>query len=66
MLNLQAVVACGSTFVHHNATLFPDPHTFDPERWIGRPELENWLVPFSKGPRMCLGVKCVFPIFIPE
>ena len=58
----KTVVSCGSTFVHYNPDIFPNPHTFRPERWLDRADLDNWLVAFSKGPRMCLGIKYVdFP-----
>ncbi|KAJ4992818.1 hypothetical protein SVAN01_01522 [Stagonosporopsis vannaccii] len=50
------IVSCGSTFVHYNASLFPEPKSFKPERWLDSKELDNWLVAFSRGPRMCLGV----------
>ncbi|KAJ4317379.1 hypothetical protein N0V94_004982 [Neodidymelliopsis sp. IMI 364377] len=50
------IVATGSTFVHYNASLFPSPQSFTPERWLENKELDNWLVAFSKGPRMCLGI----------
>ncbi|KAF8067760.1 cytochrome P450 [Lyophyllum atratum] len=54
------VVSTGSTFMHHNTSVFPDPKRFDPERWLNVKgdklrELENHFVPFSRGPRMCLG-----------
>lgn len=50
-------VAIGSTFMHLNPRLFPDPLAFQPERWLQADsrELEQYLVPFSKGPRACLG-----------
>jgi cytochrome P450 len=51
---------CG-LFVHLNPELFPDPHAFDPERWIRAQEngdrLESMIVAFSKGLRQCLGIK---------
>ncbi|KAF5854193.1 hypothetical protein GGP41_006990 [Bipolaris sorokiniana] len=50
------IVSCGSTFVHYNADIFPEPDKFVPERWLETPELDNWLVAFSRGPRMCLGI----------
>lgn len=61
VIYVQTVVSSGSTFMHNNAEVFPDPFVFDPERWL-KPkeevrELENHLVPFSRGPRMCLGFK---------
>lgn len=49
-------VACGSTFVHYNASIFPDPEKFIPERWLQSNELDQWLVAFSRGSRMCLGI----------
>lgn len=48
--------------MHNDANVFTDPLRFDPERWLkneGVKELENQFVPFSRGPRMCLGFKCV-------
>ncbi|KNG46269.1 cytochrome p450 monooxygenase, partial [Stemphylium lycopersici] len=51
------IVSCSSTFVHYNPDIFPEPEAFRPERWIESPELDNWLVAFSRGPRACLGTK---------
>ena len=53
---LQTIVSIGSTFVHYNASIFPKPEEFRPERWLESTELDNWLVAFSRGPRMCLGI----------
>jgi len=50
------IVSCGAPFVHFNPTLFPAPYEFRPERWLADPALDNWLVSFSRGPRMCLGI----------
>ncbi|KAJ3568900.1 hypothetical protein NP233_g5405 [Leucocoprinus birnbaumii] len=52
------IVSVGHTFLHRNAEFFPDPHEFKPERWLqsNSSSLENYLVPFSRGPRMCLGL----------
>ncbi|KAF2119463.1 putative P450 monooxygenase [Lophiotrema nucula] len=43
---------------HQNASIFPDPFTFRPERWIGpeAKELNKYLTPFGKGTRSCLGM----------
>lgn len=51
----------GQTFVHRHPDIFADPLTFNPDRWLGKEsrELDNYLVAFSKGPRMCLGIKYV-------
>ncbi|CAE7032707.1 hypothetical protein P3342_006906 [Pyrenophora teres f. teres] len=44
--------------------VFPDPDTFRPERWIeatARGEhLEKYLVTFSKGSRICLGINLAY------
>ena len=41
----------------HDAEAYPNPHTFDPERWISgtaEQQTKNWLV-FGTGPHYCLG-----------
>lgn len=50
-----------SIFLHRNPEIFPDPLTFNPNRWLESDsnDLANYVVPFSKGPRMCLGLKYV-------
>ncbi|KAJ3571646.1 hypothetical protein NP233_g3619 [Leucocoprinus birnbaumii] len=53
------VVAMGHSFIHNNHDIFPDPQSFNPDRWLGEDKskaLDRCLVAFSKGPRMCLGV----------
>lgn len=51
-------------------TIFPNPDSFDPERWIqaaARGErLDRFLVNFTKGSRSCLGIKYFFPPFFIE
>lgn len=43
--------------------IFPDPHSFDPDRWIraakARQPLSKYLVNFTRGSRSCLGVQLV-------
>ncbi|KAF7852941.1 hypothetical protein EAF04_010818 [Stromatinia cepivora] len=48
--------------MHHNPAIFPSPSTFNPERWLGdqAKELEKYLVPFSRGPRACLGMNIAY------
>lgn len=48
-------------FVHKDPEIFPDPESFKPERWIRATEqgqnLTKFLVAFTKGSRICLGIK---------
>ncbi|KAH8820751.1 cytochrome P450 [Xylogone sp. PMI_703] len=43
--------------VELNDKIFPDPHEFIPERWLGdgSQDLEKWAIAFSKGRRQCIG-----------
>jgi cytochrome P450 len=44
--------------MHRDPSAFPDPDRFDPERWLDGKQSqfrEKFLVPFSKGNRMCIG-----------
>jgi len=60
-------------YLHHNETIFPSSHTFDPTRWLadpvaGRPPLgpdgekllTRYLNPFSRGTRQCLGMHLAY------
>ncbi|KAL0059268.1 hypothetical protein AAF712_013992 [Marasmius tenuissimus] len=51
-----AVVSSAAYIVHMNPIIFPDPHVFVPERWQDNRDLDKYLVAFSKGPRICLGI----------
>jgi cytochrome P450 len=53
-------VGMTSVLVHHDESIFPDSHTFRPERWIENPVLEKYLVSFSKGSRQCLGINLAY------
>jgi cytochrome P450 len=61
----QAIVSMSATFLHNNSSIFKDPMAFRPERWLSEDTrgIESFLVPFSKGPRSCLGVKYALPSF---
>ncbi|KAJ9363700.1 hypothetical protein DTO280E4_2290 [Paecilomyces variotii] len=45
--------------VHTAPSVFPDPFTFDPERWLGEDgrERKRFQMAFSKGSRKCLGIE---------
>lgn len=51
--------------VHHDEGLYPDSHSFVPERWLDNPKasngspLDRYFVAFGKGARSCLGIKHV-------
>lgn len=46
--------------MHYDEKQYPDPQTFDPERWLG-PESSKQgakvFAPFSRGTRMCVGMQ---------
>lgn len=48
--------------MHRAENIFPGPDNFDPERWMdptASRRLEKYLVPFSRGPRQCIGMPYV-------
>lgn len=53
-------VAAGTQFlispwaVHHDASIWPNPEGFDPDRFEVTPRKMTW-IPFGGGPRKCLG-----------
>jgi len=53
-------VGMTSVFIHHNESIFPESTKFIPERWIGHPGLDKYLVSFSKGTRQCLGINLAY------
>ncbi|ESK87846.1 benzoate 4-monooxygenase cytochrome p450 [Moniliophthora roreri MCA 2997] len=52
------IIEMSPVFLHENPDIFENPLNFSPERWLqgDTRELEYNLVPFSKGPRICLGL----------
>ncbi|KXN83789.1 Trichodiene oxygenase [Leucoagaricus sp. SymC.cos] len=50
------VVCMGNTFMHRHPEIFRNPMKFDPDRWLDNKELDNNLIAFSRGPRMCPGI----------
>ncbi|KAI0871745.1 cytochrome P450 [Hypoxylon argillaceum] len=52
----NVIVTTSSFYCHTNPDVFPEPEKFNPHRWDNSPpEMDKWLVPFSKGKRMCPG-----------
>lgn len=52
------IVGMAILHVHQSEDVFADALAFKPERWLdgGNKVLDQWLVPFSRGPRMCFGM----------
>ncbi|KAF9072158.1 cytochrome P450 [Rhodocollybia butyracea] len=59
------IVEMSTLFLHMNPDIYPEPYTFNPERWLvndpGQIILD--LAPFSKGPRICLAWCELYLIF---
>jgi cytochrome P450 len=54
----NSIVLMSPWVMHHDARFFPEPFTFDPERWKAdaresRPKFSYF--PFGGGPRVCIG-----------
>ena len=55
VLPARTPVAISIIALHHRADVYPEPHAFRPERFVGRgPGTYTW-VPFGGGIRRCLG-----------
>ncbi|KAL6794162.1 cytochrome P450 [Trichoderma sp. SZMC 28012] len=57
-------VSSSTYFIHGNASVFPEPATFRPERWIEAAErgdnLKRYLVTFNRGTRGCIGINLAY------
>lgn len=58
-LGVQTIVSMPTIGLMQNPTIFEDPATFRPERWLGEnsAHLIEYFLPFSIGPRACIGRK---------
>lgn len=59
---MQSTVSASARLIHMHEDPFPDPHSFNPDRWLEADlkqhnKMLQALVPFSKGPRNCIGYK---------
>lgn len=59
----QTPMSCSAYFIHMNPDFFPEPESFEPERWLRAAErgekLHRYLLSFSAGSRQCVGMKYV-------
>lgn len=58
-------VGCSAYLIHTNPELFPEPHTFRPERWLElepreRQHRRNYLNNFGRGTRQCVGMRLAY------
>lgn len=53
-------ISMSALLIHDNPSLFPNPRTFNPERFIEHPQLKKYLVPFSRGSKQCLGMNLAY------
>ena len=61
------IISSSAPVVHNDSTIFPNPHTFAPDRWLRQDgtynvAMEQYLVAFSKGQRSCIGIKYLLPL----
>ena len=58
------LVGMSSRFIHFNEDIYPDPNSFDPERWLKGAESQKLqkehLASFSRGARRCLGMHLAY------
>jgi cytochrome P450 len=57
-----SAIGMSAVLTHHDETVFPESHSFRPERWLDdsnqhRKDLHRALLAFSKGSRGCIGIK---------
>jgi cytochrome P450 len=52
-----AMLWASAYLMHHDPSIYPDPHEFRPERWLGtKPGTYSW-IPFGGGRIRCLGAE---------
>lgn len=51
----QVQLAACTYLLHHQPDLYPDPHAFRPERFIGAAAQSRTWLPWGGGPKHCLG-----------
>jgi cytochrome P450 len=46
--------------LQEDETIFPNPKTYRPERWIENPRLDKYLLSFGRGSRICAGINLAY------
>lgn len=46
--------------MHLDPRIFPDPLSFQPDRWLENKGRDRYLVSFSKGSRQCVGINLAY------
>jgi len=61
-LPVGTAVGMSSIFLHMNPEVFPNPHVFNPDRWLAEDtsKMSLDLAPFCKGPRICPGLNLAY------
>lgn len=49
------VLSVPSYCIHHDPTIYADPYTYNPDRFAHHPPNDKEFIPFSYGPRACIG-----------
>ena len=58
------IVGVQSYSLHRDATVFPEPATFHPDRWLqATPEMRKALSPWGFGSRICMGMHLAYVEF---
>ncbi|EXU96501.1 cytochrome P450 [Metarhizium robertsii] len=57
-------ISSSSYILHRDASIFPDPERFDPERWVKAAQngdnLKKYLTSFTRGSRACIGINLAY------
>jgi len=58
-------IGMSSVIMHHDEAVYPDSHSFLPERWLDednqhRKDLDRTMLSFSKGSRGCIGINLAY------
>jgi hypothetical protein len=56
----QVPVGMSTPWIHLNSNIFPQPFSFQPERFLENPRLKRYLMSFSQGSRQCLGMQLAY------